>query len=148
MTAQSLNALNAIMTNSHYDVPSIGKTTFGNLGTAIDNLYLYSLTSNETIFKLAQMTQQKLFGSGIDMVQGSIDDEYIGLNFPFKNFNIQIQKMKHSDLKAKGTIMEINAQRIEIPYDRLFETKENIVFSAMYTQKVPTQSDLYKNLAD
>jgi hypothetical protein len=53
MTAQSLNALNAIMTNSHYDVPSIGKTTFGNLGTAIDNLYLYSLTSNETIFKLA-----------------------------------------------------------------------------------------------
>jgi hypothetical protein len=56
--------------------------------------------------------------------------------------------MKHSDLKAKGTIMEINAQRIEIPYDRLFETKENIVFSAMYTQKVPTQSDLYKNLAD
>jgi len=34
------------------------------------------------------MTQQKLFGSGIDMVQGSIDDEYIGLNFPFKNFNI------------------------------------------------------------
>lgn len=42
--------------------------------------------------------------------------------------------MKHSDLKAKGAIIEINAHRIEIPFDPLFEKKENIVFSAMYTE--------------
>ena len=42
--------------------------------------------------------------------------------------------MKHSDLKAKGAIIEINAHKIEIPFDPLFEQKENIVFSAMYTE--------------
>jgi len=39
--------------NSHYDMPSIDKNTFGNLGAAIDNLYQYSLTSDEAIFKAA-----------------------------------------------------------------------------------------------
>ena len=54
MATQSFNALNAILTsNTHDDVPSIDKTTFGNLGAAIDSLYLYSLTSDENIFKLA-----------------------------------------------------------------------------------------------
>lgn len=52
MAEQSLEALSAIMTsNSHFDAPSIDKTTFGNLGVAVDNLYLYSLTSNENLFK-------------------------------------------------------------------------------------------------
>lgn len=109
--------------NSHYDMPSIDKNTFGNLGAAIDKLYQYSLTSDETIFKAAQNTQRLLFGSGIDMVQGLMDDKYLGFNFPFKNFNIQIQKMKNSDFKSKGAVMEINAHKVEIPFDPLFEKK-------------------------
>ena len=56
--------------------------------------------------------------------------------------------MKNSDFKSKGSIIEINAHRVEIPYDPLFEKTKNIVFAAMFTEKVPTQSELYKNLSD
>jgi hypothetical protein len=31
--------------------------------------------------------------------------------------------MKNSDFKSKGAVMEINAHKVEIPFDPLFEKK-------------------------
>lgn len=56
--------------------------------------------------------------------------------------------MKHVDFKAKGADLNVNGHTVEIPFDPVFANKENIVFSAMYTEPVSSQSELYKNWAD
>lgn len=84
-----------------------------------------------------------------------MDDAYLGLDFDFKNFKIQVQKMKNNEFKSKGTVMEIkpfsaqtSSLKVEIPFDEVYKNKQNIVFSAMYTEKVPAYNQMYSQFSD
>lgn len=55
---------------------------------------------------------------------------------------MEIKAPRGSAVQSNATV---NPLKVEIPYDKVFDNKQNIVFSAMYTQKVPKEAYVYSS---